>query len=67
MNLERNLPYSMFLKKSYIIEDFNEDIKELEDKNLKENFEILTNIRVKDILQNSNFDFLNQIVNLNKS
>ena len=67
LNLERNLPYSMFLKKSYIIEDFNEDIKELEDKNLKENFEILTNIRVKDILQNSNFDFLNQIVNLNKS
>ena len=69
LNLETNLPYSMFLKKSYLIEDFDEEtnnIKELEDKNIKENFEILTNRKVKDILENSNFDFLSQIVNLNK-
>jgi sulfur carrier protein ThiS len=26
-----------------------------------------TNIKVKDILENSNFDFLSQIVNLNRS
>ena len=39
-NLETNLPYSMFLKKSYLIDEFNEEIKELEDKNIKENFEI---------------------------
>ena len=66
-NLETNLPYSMFLKKSYLIDEFNEEIKELEDKNIKENFEILTNRKVKDILENSNFDFLSQIVNLNRS
>ena len=38
LNLETNLPYSMFLKKSYLIEDFDEEtnnIKELEDKNIK--------------------------------
>ncbi|HNW67135.1 MAG TPA: hypothetical protein PKO10_08040, partial [Aliarcobacter cryaerophilus] len=67
LNLETNLPYSMFLKKSYLIDEFNEEIKELEDKNIKENFEILTNRKVKDILENSNFDFLSQIVNLNRS
>ena len=67
LNLETNLPYSMFLKKSYLIDEFNEEIKELEDKNIKENFEILTNKKVKDILENSNFDFLSQIVNLNRS
>ncbi|PRM88530.1 hypothetical protein CJ671_08635, partial [Aliarcobacter cryaerophilus] len=52
LNLETNLPYSMFLKKSYLIEDFDEEInkiKELENKNIKENFEILTNRKVKDI------------------
>lgn len=65
-NLETNLPYSMFLKKSYLIDEFNEEIKELEDKNIKENFEILTNRKVKDILENSNFDFLSQIVNLDR-
>ena len=52
LNLETNLPYSMFLKKSYLIDEFNEKIKELEDKNIKENFEILTNRKVKDILEN---------------
>ena len=52
LNLETNLPYSMFLKKSYLIDEFNEEIKELEDKNIKENFEILTNRKVKDILEN---------------
>lgn len=66
-NLETNLPYSMFLKKSYLIEDFDENDKELEDKNIKENFEILTNIKVKRILENSNFDYLSQIVELNKN
>ena len=44
-------------EKSYLIDEFNEEIKELEDKNIKENFEILTNRKVKDILENSNFDF----------
>lgn len=66
LNLEKNLPYSMFLKKSYLIEELNEDIKELEDKNIKESFEILTNQKVKEILQNSNFDFLSQIVSLSR-
>ena len=32
-------------------------LKELEDKKYKKNFEILTNRKVKDILENSNFDF----------
>src|SRR5574344_1871565 len=67
LNLETNLPYSMFLIFFFLIDEFNEEIKELEDKNIKENFEILTNRKVKDILENSNFDFLSQIVNLNRS
>ena len=34
LNLETNLPYSMFLKKSYLIDEFNDAIQELEDNNI---------------------------------
>lgn len=66
-DLEKNLPYSMFIKKSYLIDQFESDLEELEDKRLEPNFEILTTSKVKEILSQTQPDFLSQILELNRS
>lgn len=67
LNLEKNLPISMFISKATFIENFDETTQELENKNLNINFEILTLNSVKEILNNNYFDFLAQIVSLKMS
>ncbi|MFX4243352.1 hypothetical protein ACOL22_11330, partial [Aliarcobacter butzleri] len=38
ITLEKKLPVSMFISKSYVIDTFDENLEEIKDFNLKENF-----------------------------
>ncbi|UTJ07693.1 hypothetical protein [Arcobacter roscoffensis] len=64
--LEKKLPVSIFLGKSYVIEEFDETIEELECKEIKQNLTLLTNDSIKDIIENNDIDFLNDIVKISK-
>lgn len=61
-SLEEKLPLSIYIAKSYIIEDFNfEKNKELEDKKVKQNITLLTNDEIKNILDENHINFSNDI------
>ena len=64
--LERKLPISIFLSKSYVIENIDESFEELEDKEVKQNLSLLTNESIKSIIDENNIDFLNDIVKITK-
>lgn len=59
--LEQKLPVSIFIGKSYVIEDFDEEIKELEDFEIKQNLSLLTNDAIKEIISENHIDFSNDI------
>ncbi|WP_418179036.1 hypothetical protein ACNSOO_09035 [Aliarcobacter lanthieri] len=65
--LEKKLPISMFISKSYVIDTFDENLEEIKDFNLKANFEILTPKKVNEILEDNYFDFLDNIIKLSKN
>ncbi len=64
--LEKKLPVSIFLGKSYVIESFDESIEELEEKDVKQNLSLLTNEAIKNIIETNDIDFLNDIVKISK-
>jgi len=64
--LEKKLPVSIFLGKSYVLESFDDSIPELEEKDVIQNLSLLTNDAIKDIIDNNNIDFLNDIVKISK-
>ena len=43
--LERKLPMSIFIGKSYVVESYDEKLEELEDFEIKQNLSLLTNYR----------------------
>ena len=60
--LGENLPLSIFLGKSYVIDTFDESLEELEDKNILQNVSMYTNKDIINIIkENQNIDFSNDI------
>lgn len=64
--LEKKLPVSVFLSKSYVVEKVDENLEELEDKEVKQNLSLLTNDAITNIIKENNIDFLNDIVKISK-
>ena len=64
--LEKKLPLSIFIGKSYVVESFDESLEELKDFEIKQNLSLLTNDEIKEIIQNNQIDFLNDIVKISK-
>lgn len=59
--LERKLPLSIFIGNSYVVDSFDETLKEIEDFDIKQNLTLLTNDAIKNIILENNIDFLNDI------
>jgi hypothetical protein len=59
--LEKKLPLSVFIGKSYVVETYDETLKEIEDFDIKQNLTLLTNDAIKNIIEENNIDFLNDI------
>ncbi len=64
--LERKLPMSIFIGKSYVVESYDEKLEELEDFEIKQNLSLLTNDSIKQIIEENNIDFLNDIVKVTR-
>ena len=64
--LEKKLPLSVFLGKSYVVDSYDESLEELEDFDIKQNLSLLTNDAIKKIIEENNIDFLNDIVKITK-
>jgi hydrogenase maturation factor HypF (carbamoyltransferase family) len=64
--LEKKLPVSIFIGKSYVVESFDESLEEIKDFEIKQNLSLLTNDAIKEIIQNNQIDFLNDIVKISK-
>ncbi len=64
--LERKLPLSIFIGKSYVVETYDETLKEVDDFDIKQNLTILTNDVIKNIIEDNHIDFLNDIVKITK-
>ena len=59
--LERKLPLSIFIGNSYVVDSFDETLKEIEDFDIKQNLTLLTNDAIKNIILENNIDFFNDI------
>lgn len=60
--LGKTLPLSIFLKNSYVIDEFDESLEEIEDKNILQNVLTFTNDDIKNIInENTNINFSNDI------
>ena len=64
--LEKKLPLSIFIGKSYVVETYDETLKEIEDFDIKQNLTLLTNDAIKNIIEENNIDFSNDIVKITK-
>ncbi len=64
--LEKKLPVSIFIGNSYVIENYDESWQELEDFEIKQNLSLLTNEAIRNIIEENNIDFLNDIVKITK-
>ena len=64
--LEKKLPVSIFIGNSYVIESYDESWQELEDFEIKQNLSLLTNEAIRNIIEDNNIDFLNDIVKITK-
>lgn len=64
--LEKKLPLSIFIGKSYVVEDYDKSLEEIEDFNIKQNLSLLTNDAIKNIIEENHIDFLNDIVKITK-
>lgn len=61
LTLEKKLPISIFISKSYLVDSFDENLEEIEDFNIKQNLTLLTNDAIFKIIRENNIDFLNDI------
>jgi hydrogenase maturation factor HypF (carbamoyltransferase family) len=64
--LEKKLPLSIFIGKSYVIESYDETLEEIEDFEIRQNLTLLTNDSIKNIIEENQIDFLNDIVKITK-
>lgn len=64
--LEHKLPLSIFIGKSYVIDSYDESLQELEEFDIKQNLTLLTNDEIKNIIDENNIDFLNDILKISK-
>lgn len=64
--LEKKLPVSIFIGNSYVVESYDESLEELEDFEIKQNLSLLTNEAIKEIIEENNIDFLNDILKITK-
>lgn len=64
--LEKKLPLSIFIGKSYVVEDYDESIEEIKDYEIKQNLTLLTNDAIKNIIEENQIDFLNDIVKISR-
>jgi len=64
--LERKLPVSVFIGKSYVVETYDEKLEEIKDFEIKQNLSLLTNDSIKNIIEENQIDFLNDIVKISK-
>ncbi|MGE4462686.1 MAG: hypothetical protein AB7D49_09630 [Arcobacter sp.] len=64
--LEKKLPMSIFIGNSYVVESYDENLEEIEDFDIKQNLTLLTNDAIKQIIEENNIDFLNDIVKISK-
>jgi hydrogenase maturation factor HypF (carbamoyltransferase family) len=64
--VEKKLPLSIFLGKSYVVESYDESLEEIKDYEIKQNLSLLTNDAIKDILEKNNIDFSNDISKITK-
>ena len=64
--LEKKLPLSVFIGKSYVVETYDETLKEIEDFDIKQNLTLLTNDAIKNIIEENHIDFLNDIIKITK-
>ena len=62
--LGKELPLSIYLGSSSVIDSVEEDIEEIEERDIKINMTILTTKVMSDILSNNNIDFSNDIVKI---
>ena len=64
--LGKELPLSIYLGNSEVIESFNEDIEEIKERDVKINMAFLTTKNINTILSTHNIDFSNDIVKILK-
>ena len=62
--VEKKLPLSIFLGKSYIVETYDESLEEIKDYEIKQNLSLLTNDAIKNIIEENNIDFSNDILKI---
>jgi hydrogenase maturation factor HypF (carbamoyltransferase family) len=62
--LEKKLPLSIFIGKSYVVETYDESLEEIKDFDIKQNLSLLTNDAIRNIIEENNIDFLNDIVKI---
>ena len=64
--VEKKLPLSIFLEKSYVVETYDESLEEIKDYEIKQNLSLLTNDAIKNIIEENNIDFSNDISKIAK-
>ena len=64
--LGKKLPVSIFIGKSYVIEEYDESLEEIKDFEIKQNLSLLTNDAIKNIIEENHIDFLNDIIKITK-
>ena len=62
--VEKKLPLSIFLEKSYVVETYDESLEEIKDYEIKQNLSLLTNDAIKNIIEENNIDFSNDILKI---
>jgi len=65
--IETRLPLSIFLEKAQVIETIDHTITPLIPNNISSNLSLLTNEKIKNILEDNDVDFLNDILTITKS
>ena len=64
--LEKKLPVSIFIGKSYVVETYDESLEEIKDFEIKQNLSLLTNDAIRNIIEENNIDFLNDILKITR-
>ena len=64
--LGNKLPVSIFMGNSYVVESVDESLEELQEFDIKQNLSLLTNDAIKQIIDENQIDFFNDIVKISK-
>lgn len=62
--LGKELPLSIYLGNSTVIDSFDEELEEIKERDIKLNMTLLTTKTITDILSNNNIDFSNDIIKI---